>query len=452
MARSVVEIPVALAGFGTVGAGVMELALSKNPIFESLYNFRLRIVKILVRSPERHMQTIRRDPLLSSACGSSEGELKALFCTSPAELLQSGAKLIVELIGGCTDAKEIVYHSLQNAIPVVTANKALIFQYLDELANMAGKTFFGFEAAVCGGIPIIRSLSNDFVADEVQGVAGIMNGTTNFMLSKMETEGADYMQVLKEAQSLGFAEADPTADVGGFDARDKLGILAKLAFGVTLKDIPCEGITQVSKIDFEYAKMLGCTVKLLGCVKKDAKSNRVSCFVSPHLVPADHAIAACRGPTNLCAVTSKNMGLTVYQGPGAGRYPTANSVMNDIVRACQEIVAPKPQGSENLLLSASAAASITGKNCVFDTDYTCDSFYVRIRLRDGLGIVKELGEAAEAAGVSIAQMLQNLITDKNDVYTVVTTDSCSFSQVCGFVDRVSLCSWCKEKPVVFPMM
>lgn len=297
---------------------------------------------------------------------------------------------------------------------------------------------FAYEAAVCGGIPIIHTLQSDFVADQITKVMGIMNGTTNFMLCKMEDEGADYGDVLKEAQRLGFAEADPTADVEGHDVQAKIALLAKLAFGKSIEvpSIPTTGISKITSADFEYAKLLKSTIKLLGTSVLNADGS-IAVFVSPTLVPLSSPFASAKGPGNMVVVNSENMGASTFGGPGAGRFPTANSVVNDIVRLSQGL-ATKPFPLDNA-------------NIVVNNDYTA-KFYIRISCADGLGIVKAVGEAAEANGVSINSILQNQIVDSSNINFVVTTDVTSFSKVQKMVETLGKQSFVKSSPVFMPLI
>lgn len=211
--------------------------------------------------------------------------------------------MIVEVMGGTTDAKKVVYDALKAGKDVVTANKALIAKCLPEIEDILenvnkGREVpveFRYEAAVCGGIPVIRSMQSDFVGDDITMLSGIINGCTNFMLSSMDQGGLSYEDALAEASRLGYAEADPTLDVGGFDARSKLRILMRLGFGVEVEEeeIACRGITDLTKLDFEYAKMMGGTIKLIG-VAKQVKKGRVAAFVSPCYVTGDDAVSTHR--------------------------------------------------------------------------------------------------------------------------------------------------------------
>jgi homoserine dehydrogenase len=224
--------------------------------------------------------------------------------------------LVIEVAGGVTDAKDVVMGAIACGQDVVTANKALIAASMTEIKDELAKkpeVQFGYEAAVMGGIPIILALQNDFVGDEIMGMQGIMNGCTNFMLTKMAATGCSYQDVLSEAQALGYAEADPTLDVGGQDARSKLKILMALAFGVSVDDtaIPCAGITELLPVDFSYAKQMGGTIKLLGSAKLSSDDGKLRAFVAPAFVPGPDTLASIGGATNAINIESTNLGSTL---------------------------------------------------------------------------------------------------------------------------------------------
>jgi len=254
---------IGLIGGGVVGGGTYEILMgrlggstgqAKPPLSRPCV-----VTKLCVRDP-----TKQRD-------FSIDDNLTEVVTDVQSIIQDESIDLVVEVMGGTGLAKTVVEGSLKAKKPVVTANKALLAEYLDELHALSKEndTVLAYEAAVCGGIPIIQTLHSVYAGDIVTQIMGICNGTTNYMLGKMEA-GADYDEVLKEAQDLGFAEADPTADVEGHDVRAKICLLAKLAFGTTVSvdDIPCRGITQITPVDFEYAKLLGCTIKLVGTAKR----------------------------------------------------------------------------------------------------------------------------------------------------------------------------------------
>ena len=326
---------------------------------------------------------------------------------------------------------------------MVTANKALLAAFMPELEKALEaqpSVRFMYEAAVCGAIPIISTMIECFRPDRVTQLAGIMNGTTNFMLSKMEREGADYGDVLREAQELGFAEADPTADVGGFDVQSKLSILIRLGFGRTTapSDIPCTGIEAISAEDFAYASkaLFNSTIKLLGVARQSEPGGPISAFVSPVIVPRDHVVASISGATNIVDIASDNLGTSAFVGPGAGRFPTANAVVSDLARLCDGL-APVPFPDE--------------VSCAFEPDFKAQ-FYVRLNIKDQHGIIKIVGQLCEDAGIGIYSVLQNTITDRENLSFVVTTDECRVSQVRSMAAAFDKHDFSLSKPVIIPFL
>ena len=310
---------VALCGAGVVGGGVLSILSRKKDL-------PFQITKVLVRD----LKKARGVPLPHGA----------EYVTNWRECVED-VDLVLELIGGTTLAKDIVYTALESGIDVVTANKALLASEmcgLEKLLESNSSGSLAYEAAVGGGIPVIRGLQSSVtVADDVSSITGILNGTTNYMLSKMASGGSSYADVLKEAQDAGFAEADPTADVEGHDARAKIALLARLSMGchVLEEEIPCEGISQLTAEDFAYARTLGGTIKLIGTARKSTRKDddhmRVETFVTPCICPFDTSIANVNGALNVVEIQSNNLGSTHLIGPGAGGMPTANSVVADMV-------------------------------------------------------------------------------------------------------------------------
>ena len=359
--------------------------------------------------------------------------------------------MVVELIGGTTLAKDAVYTALKSGVHVVTANKALVAEHMQEiediLAETDNKAKLGYEAAVGGGIPIIRSLQTSVVsADQVNEVAGILNGTTNFMLSKMASESASYDDVLKEAQALGFAEAEPSADVEGYDARAKISILARLGLGVRIPalDIPCAGITRLTVDDFDYATTLNSTIKLIATVRrvpsaKDSKQTTVQAFVAPAIVPLSGIIGNVNGATNVVQIGSESLGSSHLLGQGAGRFPTANSVVADMVAI------------QNQTNAHTAFPVEADTDFIFDEDYE-SPFYIRLNVKDGTGIISDIGRICAENGISIDSILQNPITDSNNVPFVITTDSCRRSAVKKLCHSTRQQPWCLEDPLVMPLL
>lgn len=433
---------IGLIGGGTVGGGVYELVMDrlKGSLSSSTDAARPMIIsKICVRDVEKP-RDFHIDPNHTEVVSDVNEVLD-----------DDSIDLIVEVMGGTGLAKTVVLKALENKQHVVTANKALIAECLSDIQSSLQQNSsvkFGMEAAVCGGIPIIHILQSVYTGDVIHEIMGICNGTTNYMLGKMES-GADYDEVLKEAQDLGFAEADPTADVEGHDVRAKIAILAQLAFGTTVtpvEDIPCLGISSLSSVDFEYAKLLHCTIKLVGTASRLSQYGEydgpLTVYVTPKLVPLTHLLASARGSGNAVAVTSANLGTNSYTGPGAGRFPTANSVVSDICRIYSDTSTSLPFTSQ--ISSSSTLIEI-------DNDYT-SRFYIRISFRDSIGIIRIVGELCEKNGISIHSILQNPIVDRMAADFVVTTESCKYSQVQSLCTDIELQEFSRGKPLSMPML
>eukprot|EP00292_Cryptomonas_paramecium_P005672 CAMPEP_0113713732 /NCGR_PEP_ID=MMETSP0038_2-20120614/32180_1 /TAXON_ID=2898 /ORGANISM="Cryptomonas paramecium" /LENGTH=402 /DNA_ID=CAMNT_0000640541 /DNA_START=128 /DNA_END=1337 /DNA_ORIENTATION=- /assembly_acc=CAM_ASM_000170 len=395
--------------------------------FYAKLGFKFVVKKICVRDASK-----KRDFELPQGCA---------VVTDPKEILDDDSlEVIVELMGGTTLAWEIVQACLLKGKKVVTANKALLSKYLPrviEILRDTPKARLCFEAAVCGGIPIIHTLQHDYLGDSISELRGIMNGTTNYILSKMESDNADYAAVLKEAQDLGFAEADPAADVEGWDARSKLALLIKLAFGtyVPEESIPCKGISRITSEDFAYAKQLGGTVKILGVCRAN-EDGSLSPFVSPCIVSFSDVVSRLSGCTNMVEVTSANMGNCHFSGPGAGRFPTANSVINDLVMLARgEPDTPFPLEVERRIVS-----EIQGL------------FYVRFIIKDGVGIVRVIGELAEKNGISIYSILQTPVKDVQRVPFVMTTEPTTLTQVKEMCAQMRTQPFVVDDPVIMPLL
>ena len=433
--QSNMSFNIALCGAGVVGGGVLSMigSLQNSPI-----DFVLK--KVLVRDVDK-----KRDFDLPNG---------AAYTTAWQDCVTSDIHVVIELIGGTTLAKEIVFTALKNNIHVITANKALIAAHMTELEDILASSTgtLGYEAAVGGGIPVIRGLQTSIVSsDNVTSVAGILNGTTNFMLSKMASEGCSYHDVLKEAQALGFAEADPTADVEGHDARAKIAVLARLALGcrIAQSDIPCTGISSLTKDDFNYAKTLNSTIKLVATARtstssaadsnSDSESTQVvQAFVTPCICPMNGIIANVNGATNVVQIVSKALGTTHMLGAGAGRFPTANSVVADLVAIANGTIAlPFPVPLQT--------------NAVHDSDYT-GCFYIRLNVKDQTGIIMTAGKLCHANGISIHAVLQDPISDSDNVPFVITTESCRKSQVEALAVACEGLDWCLSKPLVMPIL
>jgi homoserine dehydrogenase len=312
--------------------------------------------------------------------------------------------IIVELMGGIDKPNEIVRKALSKGKAVVTANKALLAYHRYELQELAGDIPFEFEAAVAGGIPIINALRDGLSANNILSIQGIMNGTCNYMLTRMIHDGIDYDSILKESQELGYAEADPTFDVGGFDAAHKLLILGSIAYGIDAKpeDILIEGIENISKEDILFAKEFEYSIKLLGIAKK--VGNEIELRVHPVLIPEDKMIAKVDGVMNGISVFGDKVGETMFYGAGAGGDATASAVVANIID-----IARKGKGSPMLGFEKQPGGSIS----LMSKDNIQTKYYLRLEVADKSGTLAKIATILGDNSISIEAMMQKPLKNKN---------------------------------------
>ena len=309
-------------GHGVVGSAFVALVSQQSDNILARSGVRLEVAQVCIRDTKKK-HTLPKGAVLVS---------------DPYAVVQSSeVDLVVELMGGIDPASELIFAALKANKPVITANKALLARHGAELfkAADAASTDLLFEAAVCGGIPLIRPLRESLRGEPITRVMGIVNGTTNFILTKMSELGADYQVALAEAQHLGFAEADPTADVQGHDAAAKIAIIASIAFGTTVRldDVYCEGISKITAADITIARKFGFAVKLLGVAELDKISSKLSVRVHPALVPLTNPLAAVRESFNAVVVDGRASGSLMFYGRGAGGEPTASAVLGVVFDA-----------------------------------------------------------------------------------------------------------------------
>ena len=335
-------------------------------------------------------------------------ELPRELFTTDAETLVKDADLVIELMGGIEPARTLIVTAIQNGACVVTGNKALLAQdgpTLYEEADKAGVQL-SYEAAVAGAIPILRPIRDSLSGDRITRVLGIVNGTTNFILDQMDTTGAQFADALAEAQRLGYAEADPTADVEGHDAAAKAAILASLSFHTrfSLDDVYCEGITKVSAADIASAKEAGFVIKLLAIAEKiEASENGsgISVRVHPTLLPREHPLAAVRGAFNAVFIEAENAGELMFYGQGAGGTPTASAVLGDLVSAARRLVLGGPGRTE----------TTTGHVPALPIDASNTSYYIGLDVADQAGVLARIAHIFAENGVSIEIMRQTIHRD-----------------------------------------
>lgn len=390
------EIKVGILGLGTVGGGVYKILQANKECLAHKIGADVTISKILVRDLTKYEDLIKDNSLLT---------------LDPKEVIADPEiDIVIEVIGGTTLAKDYVGQALDNGKSVLTANKDLIAQYGRELfqkAEAKGVDLL-FEASVGGGIPILRPLKQCLAGNNIEEVMGIINGTTNYMLTKMTQEGSDFGDVLKEAQKKGYAEADPTADVEGLDAARKLAILASIAFNtrVTFNDVFVEGITKITAQDIDYAKELGCVIKLLGIAKGNGQ---VEVRVHPTMIPKDHPLASVNDVFNAIFVKGDAVGETMFYGRGAGEFPTASAIMGDLIDAARNIVA------EN---RGRIACTCWDNKPFKDMAEVESQFYIRLKVLDEPGVLASIAQVFGQETVSLHSVIQkqNLGSKANLVF------------------------------------
>ncbi len=328
--------------------------------------------------------------------------------------------IVIELIGGYGIAKQLVLEAIAAGKHVVTANKALLAVHGTEIfaAAHAKGVMVAFEAAVAGGIPIIKALREGLTANSIQWIAGIINGTTNFILSEMRDKGLDFATVLKEAQKLGYAEADPTFDIEGVDAAHKVTLMSAIAFGIPVQfdKAYIEGITKLGAADIKYAEQLGYRIKLLGITKRTSKG--IELRVHPSLIPAKRLIANVEGAMNAVVVNGDAVGNTLYYGKGAGSEPTASAVIADLVDITRLHTADAAQRVPHLAFHPESMSDLP----VLPMSEVVTSYYLRLRVADQAGVLAKVTGIVADAGISIDAVLQREADEVGGDASVAQTD------------------------------
>lgn len=400
------KIKIGIAGLGTVGSGVINL-LEKNK------------VEILKRSGFE----------ISIVCVSASNKDKKRNCnieglsfyTNPLEMIRNESiDILIELIGGESLAKELVIEALKKKIHVVTANKALIALHGNEISEISNKECcdVAYEASVAGAVPIIKVIRESLNANEIEWIAGIINGTTNYILTEMLKSKKDFNDVLKEAQELGYAEADPAFDVGGIDAAHKLTILSSICFGIPLnfESIYIEGIESIELDDLNYAKELGYAIKHLAIGRKN--KDGIELRVHSCLIPKTRLIANVDGVKNAVVVSSDAAGPTLYYGAGAGSLATASSVVSDIIDISRKILSK----SNNSVPLLSYQRNELQNKKILDINEIESRYYLRIRVTNKPGVLADITKIFGSKSISIESILQkeDLVNDENVPIVLVT--------------------------------
>ncbi|WP_193241750.1 homoserine dehydrogenase [Streptomyces phaeolivaceus] len=406
-------LKVALLGCGVVGSEVARIMTTHADDLAARIGAPVELAGVAVRRPSRVRAGI--DP--------------ALVTTDATALVKRGdIDVVVEVIGGIEPARALITTAFEHGASVVSANKALLAQdgaALHAAANQACKDLY-YEAAVAGAIPLIRPLRESLAGDKINRVMGIVNGTTNFILDKMDTTGAGYQEALDEATALGYAEADPTADVEGFDAAAKAAILAGIAFHsrVRLDDVYREGMTEVTAADFASAKNMGCTIKLLAICERAADGGSVTARVHPAMIPLTHPLASVRGAYNAVFVESDAAGQLMFYGPGAGGAPTASAVLGDLVAVCRNRLAGATGPGE----SAYAALPVSPMGEVVTR------YHISLDVADKPGVLAQVATVFAEHGVSIDTVRQQ--GKDGEASLVVVTHRASDASLTGTVEAL----------------
>lgn len=384
------SMKVGLLGLGVVGGGTWNVLRRNAQEIARRAGRQIEVVGVAVRDVAKARARIGED----------------VFITDDPYVLVNDPKIdiVVELIGGTTTARELVLRAVENGKHVVTANKALLATHGTDIfeAASAKGVMVAFEAAVAGGIPIIKAIREGLTANRIEWVAGIINGTTNYILTEMRSRGLSFEQALAQAQQLGYAEADPTADVQGIDAAQKLTLLAAMAFGipVQLSKAYVEGITELDAVDIAQAEQLGYRIKLLGITRRRAEG--IELRVHPTLVPASSMLANVEDAMNAVLVSGDAVGQTLYYGKGAGEEPTASAVVADLVDVTRLHTADPGHRVPHLAFQPESMVDIP----VLPIEEIRCAFYLRLSVNDQPGVLAEIAKELSNAGISIGSMVQ----------------------------------------------
>ncbi|TDK62463.1 homoserine dehydrogenase [Bacillus salipaludis] len=401
-------ISIGLLGLGTVGSGVVQIIKNHQDKLMHQVGCPVEIKKILVNDLHKTRSAEINTQVLTN---------------NPDDILQDPEiDVVIEVMGGVEETKKYLQSALQSGKHVVTANKDLMALHGSELLKLAsenGCDLF-YEASVAGGIPILRGLVDGLASDRITQLMGIVNGTTNFILTKMSSEGLAYEDVLKEAQELGFAEADPTSDVEGLDAARKMTILATLGFSmhIDLEDVKVSGITQITEEDLRYGKQMGYTMKLIGNAHREGEKVEVS--VQPTFLSNNHPLASVQNEYNAVYVYGEAVGETMFYGPGAGSLPTATAVVSDLVGVIK-----------NLRLGVNGRSAVAPQypKRLKDDSEKYSKYFLRIHVQDEVGVFAEITSIFAKYGVSFEKILQMPVTKNETAEIVLVTHQASLTDI-----------------------
>ncbi|MBF0258018.1 MAG: homoserine dehydrogenase [Desulfamplus sp.] len=426
------QINIGILGCGIVGTGVAKLLMEKQAMLESRIGIplNLKYVADLDTLTDRGI-TFKQGVFISDAN-------KAIN--------DPDINIIVELIGGKTFAKEFILRALQNGKHVVTANKALIASFGNDIVRTAVENGvdFAFEASVGGCMPVIKSIRESLVANRIDSITGILNGTCNYILTKISQEGCPFDIALKEAQAKGYAEADPFLDVEGHDSAHKLAILAALAYGmeINLENIHVEGISRITPMDIEFAREFGYTIKLLAISKNH--TDKVEARVHPAMIPITHPLAHVNGSMNAVTIDADATGQTMLYGAGAGMMPTASAVVSDIADIARNIMA----GSNTRVPILGSPKSNIRKIPILPVTEISTCYYIRLEAADHPGVLSKITGILGKRGISIQSVHQKGRRFNGPVPVVMITHNAMEKEVQAALNEISSLDAIPEKPVV----
>ena len=424
-------VKIALLGFGTVSQGTFNLLQDNVDLITNRSGVTIEISKIFVRNPDKYTNIT-----LPST---------AQYVTNIDDVLNDESiAIVVELMGGTTFAKDCVEAALKHGKSVVTANKDLLAEAGPYLFDLAYKNHVDlrFEASVLGGIPIIRTLYDSLGGNRITELVGIMNGTTNFILSKMTDEGLSYGDVLKEAQDLGYAEADPTADVEGLDAARKLAILASISFNrrIFFEDVTVEGITNIDTEDISFGKEFGYNIKLIGIAKESSKG--LSLNVYPAFVPLTHPLASVRGSYNAIYIKGNGIDDAMFYGRGAGSLPTGSSVVSDIMEVSKNVAFESTGRFKPFYFDQ--------KN-IYSPGKIQSSYYMRLAVDNKTGVLAKIATKLAEQKISVLSIVQRNKDPETAVLAIVTS-KCPHSYILNLIDSFNSLRSVKEVSSVIRIM
>ncbi|HEY8889753.1 MAG TPA: homoserine dehydrogenase [Clostridium sp.] len=396
------KVKIAILGFGNIGTGVWRILQENKKEIMKRSNYEIEVSKILVNDINK-----KRDIVLPAG----------ILTDNINDIINDDSiKIVVELVGGREEAKQYMIRAMRAKKHIVTANKLVIANWGEELFKIAEEenVLFYYEASVAGGIPIIREINESLTANRIEQIIGIINGTTNYILSKMTNDGISFDEALKEAQAKGYAEADPTSDVDGFDAVYKLAIMASLSFGTKVNHdcIYREGIRKISAVDIEYARKFGYTIKLLAIAKRD--NNKLELRVHPTLIPSSHPMANVNDAFNAILIKGNAVGELMLYGKGAGDLPTGSAVVGDIISILRNNVRP----SDLLILNEDSDFKEVKKSEENESE-----FYIRLNVKDKAGVLGDTAKIFGSNNVSITSITQDVVDKEYVLLAFITHKS-----------------------------